>query len=440
MLETYLDQEEIVEKLRECIAIRSVKGEPKPGKPYGEEVNQALEYMLKLAQDMGFVTGNVDGHAGYAEYGQGKEMIAVLGHLDIVPEGEGWSYPPFEGQIADGKLYGRGATDDKGPMIGALFAMKAFKDAGIKLKRRIRVIFGTDEESGSHDMVCYREKEELPVMAFTPDADYPVIFSEKRLVNIRLRKALNEQNDWKLRMAQGGSVVNQVPDRAHMIFEKDGQQIKLESRGIAAHGSTPELGRNGIDALMKEFPQHWIHAHVCQELKDFAAFYLNHLCDRADGSGFDAAYTSEELGSSTFNVGLLHSDGEEIAITIDCRFPASLDVEESLSKIAASAERASIQMEITKNKPGLYIPKDHQLVRTLQAVYEKETGKPCKPLAIGGGTYAKTMPDTVAFGPIFPGRQNRIHEADEFITVDELMLNIRIMIRAMYELAGGETA
>lgn len=437
MLEEYIDQQKMIEKLQACIAIRSVKSKSEPGMPYGREVYRALEYMLNLAAEMGFRIANIDGHVGYAEYGEGDEMIAVLGHLDIVPEGDGWTYPPFEGRVADGKIFGRGTTDDKGPLIASLFALKAIKDAGIKLKRRIRIIFGTDEESGSHDMIRYKETEELPVMAFTPDADYPVIFSEKRLVNLKLTRNLQaDSTKWTLAMAKGGNVVNQVPDSAQLLLQRGEEQIHLQGKGMAAHGSAPEIGENAIDDLMKTLTQHCCFAECSETLKAFAAFYMEHLYDSSDGSGFDIHCNDRELGSSTFNTGLLYGDEEKIQLTLDCRFPASLDAEVPLQKMKEAGAKASILVEVVKNKPGLYMPKDHPLVETLQEVYEVETGERCEPIAIGGGTYAKALPNTVAFGPIFPGCQNRIHETDEFITVDELMMDAGMIARAMCQLAG----
>lgn len=437
MFEEYINQKMMVEKLQECISIRSIKAEAEPGMPYGRNVYRALEYTLRLASELGFRTANIDGHVGYAEYGEGEEMIAVLCHLDVVPEGDEWTYPPFEGRVVDGTIYGRGATDDKGPLIASLFSLKAIMDSGIRLKRRIRIIFGTDEESGSHDMIRYKETEELPVMAFTPDADYPVIFSEKSLVNLRMTKKLDGGSScWTLVTAKGGSVVNQVPDSGQMILQRDGEQIKLTGRGAAAHGSAPQAGKNAIDDLIRQFQAHPCFAESAAELRAFADFYMDHLYDSLDGSGFDAACCDGELGGSTFNTGLLYGDREKIQLTLDCRFPASMDTGGVLQRIIATCEKTSIQAEITKNKPGLYMAKDHPLVTTLQKIYEEETCEKCEPIAIGGGTYAKTLPNTVAFGPIFPGRKNRIHEADEFVTIDELMKDVQIFIKALCALAG----
>ena len=286
-------------------------------------------------------------------------------------------------------------------------------------------------------MIRYKETEELPVMAFTPDADYPVIFSEKRLVNLKLTRNLQADSaKWTLAMAKGGNVVNQVPDSAQLLLQRGEEQIHLQGKGMAAHGSVPEIGENAIDDLMKKLTQHSCFAECSETLKAFAAFYMEHLYASWDGRGFDVCCNDRELGRSTFNTALLYGDEEKIQLTLDCRFPASLDVETPLQKMKEAGERSSILVEVVKNKPGLFMPKDHPLVETLQKVYEVETGERCAPIAIGGGTYAKTLPNTVAFGPIFPGCQNRIHETDEFITVDELMKDAGMITRAMCELAG----
>ncbi|HHY13423.1 MAG TPA: Sapep family Mn(2+)-dependent dipeptidase, partial [Thermoanaerobacterales bacterium] len=170
---------DIIKSVQEQIKIKSVKGESKPGMPFGEGPREALEHALKLSEELGFKTKNVDGYAGHAEYGEGDDIVGVLVHLDVVPEGTGWVHPPYGGEIHDGKIYGRGTIDNKGPAIAALYALKALKDSGVNMKRRVRIIFGTDEESGWEDMDYYMENEENPMCGFSPDALFPIINSEK---------------------------------------------------------------------------------------------------------------------------------------------------------------------------------------------------------------------------------------------------------------------
>lgn len=190
ILDQYVDilKDELVKSTQEIIKIKSTEGEPKPGMPYGEGPGKALEKALMIADSLGFKTKNVDGYVGYAEYGEGDEMVGVLGHLDVVPEGDGWDYPPYGAEIHDGKIYGRGATDDKGPIMASLYALKAIKDSGLKLSKRVRILFGTNEETGSKEIEYYLKHDEAPTIGFTPDANYPVIYAEKGITMFEVVK------------------------------------------------------------------------------------------------------------------------------------------------------------------------------------------------------------------------------------------------------------
>jgi len=269
-------KDEIIKSVQGCVKIKSVEDEPKDGMPFGEGVHKALEYCLELSENLGFKTVNVDNMVGYAEYGLGDEMIAVLGHLDVVPEGDGWTYPPYAAEIHDGKIYGRGTTDDKGPTIGALYALKTIKDLNIPLKRRVRLFFGLNEETGSKCVKHYVDNGgEMPVAGFTPDAEYPIINGEKGIVTGKYKRKLNQSGDMILKSIRGGIASNVVPDYAEaeiLITENKAQHIrkaaeeteniKLEEKnnlviircyGVSAHGSTPEKGKNAITV----FGQAW---------------------------------------------------------------------------------------------------------------------------------------------------------------------------------------
>ena len=279
MITNFVDalKDEIVGAVCECVRIPSVAGEPGPDAPFGPGPKKALDWTLDLAKRMGFRTGCVDNMAGWAEMGDGKEMVAVLGHLDVVPEGDGWTYPSHGGEIHDGKIYGRGVLDDKGPTIGALFAMKAVQQSGVKLSRRIRVIFGTNEERGSACMKRYVESgQDLPVAGFTPDADYPVIFAEKGVLGLDLEAQFTPEGPVRIVSMSGGVAKNVVaehatveietdshgrkrvldaarawkgPEKSSVTIAEDGTRVTLAFSGLPAHGSTPEKGVNAILCL-----------------------------------------------------------------------------------------------------------------------------------------------------------------------------------------------
>ena len=185
--------------LQENLRIPSVQGPAEPGKPYGSAVRESLDHVLAAAEKLGFSTVNMDGQLGWCEYGEGEEMVAVLGHLDVVPAGDGWSFDPWGGEIRDGRIFGRGTMDDKGPSIAALFALAALRESGLPIRRRIRLIFGCNEESGSGDMKYYlAHGGEIPVMGFTPDGEYPVINGEKGIINVTYGRELDQIGELKL--------------------------------------------------------------------------------------------------------------------------------------------------------------------------------------------------------------------------------------------------
>ena len=264
-------EKDLLHCLQENIRIPSVQGKAEAGAPYGADVRKSLDHILDCAKKLGFRTENVDGHLGWCEYGDAEEMVAVLGHLDVVPAGEGWTFDPWGGVIRDGKLWGRGATDDKGPCVAALYALAALRDTGVPLKRRIRILFGCNEETGSQDIKYYLDNGgEIPVMGFTPDGEYPVINGEKGIINVTYAKAYTQSGDLKLLSIQGGTAPNVVPSSACAKLacsEETARQIaaiKLpkvrftaaeygilaEADGVNAHGSTPGLGENAIGRLI----------------------------------------------------------------------------------------------------------------------------------------------------------------------------------------------
>ena len=433
----YVNREEVFDSLRNIMKFPSIVSDPLPGMPFGEECAKALNYALGLAEKMGFRTVNLDNKVGYAEYGTGDEMIAVLGHLDVVPAGDNWICKPFDATLLDGKIYGRGIADDKGPIIGALYALQAIVKSGGSLKRRVRIIFGSDEEVDCTDMARYLETEEIPVMAFTPDAEYPAIFSEKGILYYTISKKVNG-----LVYAHAGEAVNQVPDVATMTFIAEGKEITVKSsEGRAAHGSTPELGVNAIDSMIKNLKIAPEFQSADSSLKEFISFYEKYYLDDFYGEKVGMAMSDSEVGANSSNVGILFSKGDEIGIKVDFRFiPQYKGETEGRKKLEKLADENDLVLDIYKIRKAIYMPKDSGLIRVLQNVFKRNTGIDMEPVAMGGGTYAKFLPNTVAFGPLFPGEEDSIHQPNEYITEENLFKNINIMADAIFELANYENS
>ena len=267
----------MIETIKKLVAIPSVTGAaPEPGKPYGPYVYEALETALAFCEELGFRTKLDDeGYYGYAEIGAGEELMGILVHLDVVPPGSGWTHDPYGCEIADGKLFGRGVVDDKGPAVAVMYAMKDILDSELVLDKRVRLILASQEEDGPWaDIARYKAQEEVPGFGFTPDASFPATFGEKGILAVALSMPAERAG---FRAVQGGTATNMVADQAQAVL-MDG--TVLETRGRSAHGSMPELGDNAITSLMAQAA-----AHDCP----FAQFYMDHIGHALNGEGLGIA-------------------------------------------------------------------------------------------------------------------------------------------------------
>jgi succinyl-diaminopimelate desuccinylase len=425
-------KDDMVRDLCASLRLQSDAQPPEPGKPNGAGVARALEHALHTASRLGFKTKDVDGHVGCVDYGQGDEMIAVLGHLDVVPAGDGWSFPPYAGVAENNRIYGRGALDNKGPIFAALYGLKAIKDSGAPLKRRIRLIFGTSEETTFADMAYYVTKEELPVAGFTPDCDFPVIYAEKGILHVTFtREFSQEETDIVLESLTGGVAVNVVPDKAEAVLNVNGRPVRLESLGHSAHGSKPQDGKNACFALLELLS----HQDFPIAMQDAFSFLTYMLAQETKGESLGVAMSDEPSGPLTVNLGLLEGSRFSIRGSLDIRYPVTASRDRILSTLEESFAKGGFLIESMSHKPPLYRPKDDALVQTLVRVFSEKTGRSYEPVSTGGGTYARAMPNLLAFGPCFPGEEYALHQPDECITVDHLLLLSQIYAQAMYELA-----
>lgn len=454
-------EDEIVKSVQEIIKIKSVEEAPEENMPFGNGPFKALEYALNLGENLGFQTKNIDNYAGHSEIGDGEEVIGVLVHLDVVPEGTGWKYPPFSGEIHDGKIFGRGTIDNKGPAIASMYAMKALKESGVDLKRKVRIIFGTNEETGWGGIKYYFKKENPPTMAFTPDADFPVIYAEKGIIVFDLVRKFKSFGCCGLEIEElkGGNAPNMVPDSAYSVLkiedieefktkykqykakydypielEEYKDKIKVIAKGVSAHGSTPEKGENAISYLMHFLGN--IMDGQC-DICEFIKVYNNRIGFKHHGQDIGCGFEDKESGKLNFNPGMIKLGEDQITLTINVRYPIDSSGEKVYNGIRKKLEDTNIELIEGKGemKP-LYVPKDNFLVESLMKVYKEETGDmDSVPIAIGGGTYARAMYNAVAFGPMLPGQKDVAHQKDEYISIEHLMKLTKIYAKAIYELA-----
>lgn len=418
-----MDKERFLNALLGLLAIDSVAMlDPCEGKPYGSGPAEALDYVLTLCAELGVRTENRGGKVAWAEIGEGEEIVGILGHLDVVPVGDGWTHDP-RGEVCGDRLYGRGAVDDKGPVMAALFAMKELQDARVPLGRRVRLIFGQNEETGDWaDMAYYRQHEQLPVFGFTPDADFPAIYGEKGILNYELSLPLERAG---LRSAEGGDASNMVPAWAKAVAP-DGTEFS--AKGRAAHASLPEKGENAICALMAQLAA----AGVESPLVDF---YLAHIGDDLNGGKMGCGFSDEQSGKLTMNAGKLRTENGAVVLTLDIRNPVTCTEAQVREAIEAACAPYGISVRLTGNQAHVYMDKNGKVIQTMLEVYRAVTGDLSEPAVIGGGTYARAMPGIVAFGPMQPGRECTEHQKDEYILLEDLYQAEEIYRRTIEKLA-----
>ena len=440
-------REEFIGMLQRWIRTPSVKGGAEDGAPFGRDVRRMLDTAMEDAKKLGFAVRDFDGYACDVTLGDAEEKIAVLGHLDVVPVGDGWTKPPFDGLVENGRIYGRGTSDDKGPSLAALFAMKAVREAGIPMKKGVRLILGCDEESGWEDMEYYGAHERIPDVGFSPDACFPLINTEKGMVVLELRAPAAETGLRILEMATGDRI-NVIPGECRALVEGGAelagkvrayaertglpyaaevteQGVRLTATGIPGHSAYPEGKRNAIGMMLLLLRELGAEGPVAVLAE---AVGMEH-----DGKSLGCACRDEVSKELTCNMGILRLQDGEWFGTLDFRCPVTADQEKL--KEAAAAHLPGFVIETETQKPPHHVPADSELVKSLLAAYEEETGLKGEPMSTGGGTYAKVLKQGVAFGALFPDEEDLAHQADEYETIDRLMLAMKIYANALIRLA-----
>lgn len=430
-----------IQDLQALVAIPSVsRGEPEENKPYGERVDAAWRKAAEIAKGLGFEkVFDVDHRCGVIEYGEGEELVAVMAHLDVVPEGKGWTVDPYGGEIKDGRIYGRGTLDNKGAAVNALYALAAIKESGLPLKRRVRVLLGLDEECGSTGMKHYREVEGEPTMAFTPDAIYPVVNSEMGILHVFYHHPLACSVKAKVGTVQNvipGEAEAELPNAAVSCAVPDGLSIMLDEKsltvkGRGGHASMPYLAKNALQGLFYALAQQ----NIPNEERAIFAMLAGTLKqdEHGEGMGLDR---EDESGRITVAPTLFSCGPEGMDLCFDCRYPFSYTYEELQGKFDRIMTALGFTRGKTSNTEGHFISGESELVTGLMEVYRKMTGDTeAKPLSMGGGTYAKEFKNAVAFGTVFPGDIDRCHLPDESVALEEIKLNTLIMAEAIKKLA-----
>lgn len=451
-------REDMIQSLEELVSIPSVINleNAREGAPFGMEIRSALDGLLKLAGELGFETRDYDGYAAAVDFGTEGKEVGILSHIDVVPPGNGWSKNPFVPEIVNGKMYGRGTIDDKGPLVASLYAMKAVKESGLPIRNHVRHIIGCDEETGHRCIKYYLTKEKGPDLGFSPDGMFSVIHAEKGILRFQIqtnRKLPDTKELCVIRIA-GGTVVNAVPNIAEVWLGGPGEQLEevqkefqvkaaegsakmegdvlhLTFPGVSAHAMQPWLGENAILSMirfLKEVP------FGDRKTREYFQNLDTLFGDGWEGRNLGVACQDQLSGKLSMNLGILNVEGEKTELKVDVRCPVHIDLDTVWKTICLTCEKYGFRPEYWQKRPPLYVPKDARLVQILLDVYEDVTGKREEAITIGGGTYCRDVENFVSFGPVFPGEPELAHEADEFIDLDQLMECARLYAQALYRL------
>lgn len=455
---------EMIEDIKALVRIDSARAEAKEGKPYGDGPARALEEGCRIMKKYGFEPMNYENYAIDTRMNQKELQVDILAHLDVVPAGDGWSVTaPFEPVVADGKMYGRGTSDDKGPAIAALYAMRAIKELGIELKKDVRLILGADEECGSSDIAYYFSKQPHAPMAISPDADFPLIFIEKGSLHTTFKaKTAPQEALPKVVSAQSGVKVNVVPAKANAIVkgmsveelapyakkaqEAFGVSVELTQKeeglteifvqGVGAHAASPMDGNNALTALLS------LLAALPLAESETARYIrkASELFPHGDfhGAALGVNHEDEVSGKLTLTLDLFSMDEHGMSGTFDCRACVCANDENTRQVIYRKFEEAGFSHDDSPMNPPHHVPRESTLVRTLLNSYTKITGEVREPLAIGGGTYVHHIENGVACGCADPAVDNHMHGPDEFVVIDQLLMSAEIFADAILELCGVE--
>lgn len=434
------NSKEMLESIKAAVRINSVMDEDTATEsmPFGKGVDEALRKTLEIAESLGFKTVYKDGYYGYAEVGEGEELIGILGHIDVVPVGDEskWKFPPFSATEEDGYIYGRGTQDDKGPTIATMYAVKALLDAGVKFEKRVRFIIGGDEENLWRCIAKYTENgEEIPSMGFTPDSSFPVTNAEKSLVQFYLRgkgsKELSLNISGALNAVPGvanytGKLADKLVEKLDELkfeYEKDGESVTVIGKRV--HSASADKGVNAIERLCKALYEIGVKEDVVR--------FVAELSDSV-GSKILPNCIDDVSGTLTFNLGELIINENESVLGYDSRIPVKYTIEDLENAVKEKAANYGLEFEEFDRLKSLYVPADSELIKTLVSVYEQETGLEGTPMSSGGATYAKALDNCVAFGAMFPFDEKTEHQENERVDIKNMIKATEIYALAIYKL------
>lgn len=447
------NKEQFIEDVKTLVKIRSVKDTPAQGAPFGVGCKQALDKALELAEGYGFTVKNYGDQVGAAYFGDQEKHIAAIAHVDVVPEATGWIYEPYNPTIKDGYIIGRGVGDDKGPAVVAMYAMRFIKDNNLPMRHGLRLLFGSEEETGMTDVEYYLANEKAPVFTLTPDTSYPVCYGEKGI--FRGDICSKKLADTHIVDFEAGVASNVVPDNAKLtlknvdfqkvkdcesatvMVQKDGEHTVLLAKGTSAHAARPEGSINAIGEACKV-------AVASGQLNAEETQFMQMVIDLVKsyyGEALGVDCQDEVFGKLTCIAGIMKFENDQMVMNIDIRYPMAMKDTKLEELLEENAKKFGATLAVDSNRKPHYFNKDHPAVGLLTKLFNDAYGMDEKPYVTGGGTYARKFPNAIGFGLGVPGAENPMpehhggpHQPDEVAKLDDLYMAIKLYIKAFVEL------
>ena len=460
ILNKYIDKmkDQIIDKTCGIINIPSVfNTNDGSNTPFGKHTVEALNYILELGKSFGFRTKNIDNKCGYIEFGEGDKLLGIIGHLDVVPAEDDWTYSPFNATVDNVNIYGRGTLDDKGPVIAALYAMKAVND-NYKLDKRVRLILGLNEENNWKCIERYKETEELPNISFSPDAGFPCIYAEKTIESLYVKQKYAKNSTLYIEdISTNNNAINVVPKYCSITLKYDNSKvtniievlkqlitkynyninieemnnstIKLISLGVSAHAARPHLGNNAISKLLIILNDLFNLYNVKLDILEYFAKYIG---DDFTGKNLEINF-EDESGILTLNTAQFILKDNTLSLGFNLRIPVTIDyniIEETFRKYCTN----NLEVVVSRIQEPLYLEKDTKLVKQLCDIFNDYNNSNLEAKAIGGGTYARAFDNCISFGPQMPNAKDMCHQTDEFISIENLMFCTKVYAEAILKL------
>lgn len=448
-------REEFVQDIIQAVNIRSVAEYGEGGYPFGTGCKKVLDHLLDVSAGYGMETQNFEDHMGCCTLkgSEGKKTIGIFSHADVVPEGTGWNYEPYNAVEEDGYLIGRGVGDNKGPAVAGLYAMRFLKEQGITLKNDVQLYFGCCEEKGMDDIVYWREHYPMPDFSIVPDANFPVCYAEKGILEFH---GSMEAPEGGLIAFHGGTVTNTIPGKAYAVAAggnaeelaakigsesvtvvQEGENVRIEAVGMSKHAAFPEGSVNANGLVAEALIKSGLLTGKAQKAVEFVA----EVCQDYYGASIRVPYEDKESGKMTHTCSVVDFENGKMEVKFNLRYPVTSDQDVMIRTLEAFMEEKGFQIDLMENNGPCYVPLDNPIIQALCDISNEVLQADYKPYTMGGGTYARKLKNAIAFGPgiqgekpHFPAGRGGGHQPDECIRVQGLLDGLNIYIQALLKM------